>query len=167
MATSYVLKSLACLSNAHVLSFSASSYFAPSTLKAWLPVSSQGGRSPGVPSGCVDPGMDLQTSIAFILQLVFIVRGPTSAVAIYLRGVVSGIRRDISMATMLNCVALVAAVGRSASAMIASTGVVLICPVIALTAYLWHISSIPIVEIEDYRSHTGAVFSTVDLPVVM
>ena len=40
------------------------------------------------------------------------------------------------MAVVLSCVALVATVGRLASAKIASTGVVLICPVIPLPAYL-------------------------------
>ena len=40
------------------------------------------------------------------------------------------------MAMVLNCVALVAAVGRSASGKIALTGVVLICPMIALPTYL-------------------------------
>ena len=40
------------------------------------------------------------------------------------------------MAMVLSCVAQVATVGRSASATIALTGVVLICSVIALPAYL-------------------------------
>ena len=40
------------------------------------------------------------------------------------------------MTMVLSCVALVATVGRSASAKIALTGVVFICPVIALPAYL-------------------------------
>ena len=88
--------------------------------------------SPGVLSGYVDPKMDLQTSVAFFFKLVYFVRWRTSAVEICFLGFVSGIRRDFSMAMVLSCVALVAMVGRSFSAKIASTGVVLICPVIAL-----------------------------------
>ena len=65
--------------------------------------------------------------------------------AICFLGLVSDIQRDFSMAMVLSCVALVATVGRSASAKIALTGVVLICPVIALPAYLRHISSFSIV----------------------
>ena len=56
--------------------------------------------------------------------------------AICFLGFVSGIQRDFSMAMVLSCVALVATVGRSASARIVLTGVVLICPLIALPAYL-------------------------------
>ena len=52
------------------------------------------------------------------------------------------------MATASSCVALVARDWRSASAKDASTGVVLIYPVIALPAYLRHISCFFIVEIE-------------------
>ena len=55
---------------------------------------------------------------------------------IHLLGYVSAVQKDFSMAMMLSCVALVATVGRSASAKLASTGVVLICPVITLPAYL-------------------------------
>ena len=40
------------------------------------------------------------------------------------------------MAMVVSCVFMVATVGRSASAKIASTGVVLICPDIALPTYL-------------------------------
>ena len=56
--------------------------------------------------------------------------------AVCFLGFVSGIQRDFSMAMMLNFVALVAMLGRSASAKIALTGVFLIYPVIALPAYL-------------------------------
>ena len=49
---------------------------------------------------------------------------------------VSGIQRDFSLAMVLSYVSLVATVGRSASARIASTGVVLIYPVIAVPSYL-------------------------------
>ena len=40
------------------------------------------------------------------------------------------------MAMVLSCVTLVAMVGKSASGKMASTGVVLVCPVVALPAYL-------------------------------
>ena len=56
--------------------------------------------------------------------------------AIFLIGFVSGIQRNLSMAMVLSCVDLVATVGKSASANIVLTGVVLICLVIALPAYL-------------------------------
>ena len=56
--------------------------------------------------------------------------------AICLHGFVSGIGRNFSMAMVLSCVALEATVGRLDSAKIALTGVVLICPVIALPANL-------------------------------
>ena len=56
--------------------------------------------------------------------------------AICFLGFASGIQKDFSMATVLSCVALVATVGKSASAKIALTEVVLICPVNALPAYL-------------------------------
>ena len=136
MVGSYELQSLASLCNFHILSFSISRDFTPSTLKTWFAVCSQGGRRPGVLFGCVDLKIDIQNSLAFFLQLVFFVRWQTSAVAICLLGFVSGIRRDFSMAMVLNRVALVATVGRSVSAKIASTGVTLICPVIALPAFL-------------------------------
>ena len=71
------------------------------------------------------------------------------------------------MAMVQSCVALVVTAWRSASAKIASTGVVLICPVIALLVYLWHISSFSNVEIETHGSHAAAANSTVDLPVAM
>ena len=45
-------------------------------------------------------------------------------------------KKNFPMAMVLSCVALVAMVGRSASAKINSAGVVLICPVIALPAFL-------------------------------
>ena len=60
------------------------------------------------------------------------------------------------MAMVLSCVALVATVGRSASVNIASAGVVLICPLIALPAYLRHISSFSIAEGETHGSHAAA-----------
>ena len=47
------------------------------------------------------------------------------------------------MAMVLSCVALVATVWWSASANIASTGVVLISPVIALPTHLCHIPASP------------------------
>ena len=52
--------------------------------------------------------MDIQTSLAFFLQLVFFVRWLTSAVAICFLEFVSGIQRDFSMAMVLSCVAQVA-----------------------------------------------------------
>ena len=136
MVRSYELQSLASLYNAHVLSFSVSPDFASSSSKTWFPVCSQGGRSTGVISGCVSPKIDLQTSLVVFLQLVFFVRWWTSTVAICLLGFVSAIQRDFSMAMVLSCVALVATVGRSTSAKIASAGVVLTYLVIALPAYL-------------------------------
>ena len=136
MVRPYELQSLASHSNAHILSFPASSNFAPSNSKTWFPVCSHGSRRPGVLSGCVDPRIDLQTSLAFFPQLVFLVHWRTSAVAICLTGFVSGIERDFSIAMLLSCVALVAMVGRSASAKIASTGVVLIYQEIAHPVYL-------------------------------
>ena len=60
---------------------------------------------------------------------------------------------------------LVATVGRSASAKLASAGVVLTCPVIALPAYLRHISSFSIVESKIHGSRAAGTYSTVDLPV--
>ena len=72
------------------------------------------------------------------------------------------------MATVLSCVALVATVGRSVSAKIASTGVVLICQVIALPFPFHSISSpFSIAEIKTHDSHAAAVYSTVDLSVAM
>ena len=68
MARSYELQSLESLCNAHVLSFSVSPVFAPPTSKTWFPDCSQAGRSPGVISGCVDPKIDLQTSLALFLS---------------------------------------------------------------------------------------------------
>ena len=55
--------------------------------------------------------------------------------AICFLGLESGIQKDFSMTVALSCLALIAMVGR-ASAKIALTGVVLICPLIALPAYL-------------------------------
>ena len=72
----------------------------------------------------------------YLLQLVFFVPFRASAVAICFLGFVSGIHTDFTMAVVLSCVTMVAAVERSVSKKIASTGVVLICPVIALPAYL-------------------------------
>ena len=60
------------------------------------------------------------------------------------------------MAMLLSCLDLVATAGRSASAKIASTGVVLICSVIALASYIIHIFSFSIVEIETHGSHATA-----------
>ena len=66
-----------------------------------------------------------------------------------------------------NCVALVPIFGRLASAMIASTGVVLTCPVIAHPANHWHVSSFSILEDDTYGSHAAAAYSTADLPAAM
>ena len=60
----------------------------------------------------------------------------TYAVAICLLGFVSGIQRDFFMAMVLSCLALVATIGWSGSAKIALTEFVLICPLIALPAYI-------------------------------
>ena len=70
------------------------------------------------------------------------------------------------MAMVLSCMALEASVWRSASAKVALTGVY-ICPVIALQAYLRHISSFSIDEIEAHGGHTTATYSTVSLSVTM
>ena len=59
---------------------------APSTSKMLFPVCSQGGRNPGVTSGCVGPKMDLHTSLAVLFQLVFFVRWRTFVAAICLLG---------------------------------------------------------------------------------
>ena len=104
---SYELQCLASFCN----TFSTSPEFTSSTSKTWLPACSQGGRSPGVHSGCVDPKIDLQTSLDFFLKLVVFVRWRTSAVAICLLGFLSGIQRDFSLAMMLSCVALIATGG--------------------------------------------------------
>ena len=133
---SHELLSLARLCNAHILSFSTSPDITPSTSKTCFPVCSQGGRSLRVHSGCMDPKIDLQTSLAFFLQLVLFVRWQTFAMATCFLGFVSGIQRDFSMAMVLSCVTLIVTDGRPASAKIASTGVILICPVIAIPAYL-------------------------------
>ena len=71
------------------------------------------------------------------------------------------------MAIVLSCVAMVATVGKSASAKIASAGVVLTCPVIVLPPYLWHISRLSIIESETHGSHTAAAYLTFDLHMVM
>ena len=136
MSRSYELKSLDSLCNAHMLYFSASSDFTLSTSKTWFLVFSLSGSSPGVFSGCVNPRIDLETSLAFFFKLVLFVWWRCSADAICFLGFVLGILTDLSLPMELSCVDLVATVGRSVSAIIASTGVVLICPVIALPAYL-------------------------------
>ena len=65
------------------------------------------------------------------------------------------------------CVALVPIFGRLVSARIASTDVVLTCPVIARPANHWHVSSFSIVEDDTHGSHAAVAYSTADLPVVM
>ena len=97
MVRSYEPQSLGILFNAHILSFSASPVFTPSTSKAWFPDCSQVGRSHRVIYGCVDSKIDLRTSLAFFLQLVFFVRWRTSAVAICLHGLLSGIQIDFGL----------------------------------------------------------------------
>ena len=72
--------------------------------------------------------------MAFSVQLVFIVRWRNFVVANRLLWFVSDIRINVSMAMVLSCVALVATIERSASTKIASEGVVLTLPVIALPA---------------------------------
>ena len=96
--------------------------FVPSTSKMLFPVCRQGGRNPGVLSVCVDPKLDLQTLLAFFIQLLFFVHWRTSAEAICLLGFVSGIQRDFSITVVLSCVILVAAIGGSTFAEIALTG---------------------------------------------
>ena len=115
----------------------------------------------------MDPKIDILTSLSAFLQFVFFVRWWTPDVAIFLLGFVSAIRLDFSMAMALSCVALVATVGRSASTKIALTGVVLICPVIALQPYLWLISSFFIVESKTHNGPDAAEYSTVNLPLAM
>ena len=82
------LQSLASLCNALILSFSTSPFFAPTTSpfstpttpETCFPVCGHGGRCHRVLSVCVDPKVDLQTSLAFFLYLVFFVHWRTSAV---------------------------------------------------------------------------------------
>ena len=84
----------------------------------------------------MDPKIDLQTLLAIFHQLVFVVRWRTVVVTIYILELVSGILKDFSMSMVLSCVDLVATVGRLVSDKIILEGVVLTCPVIALTEHL-------------------------------
>ena len=136
MVRSHELQSLANLCNAKILSFSALPDLTPSTSITLFPFCSQGGRSPRVLTGSVDTRIELQTSLTFFLQLVFFVRWRTSAVAICFLGFAYSIKKEFPMAMVLSYVALVTTVESSASANVASTGVVLIFPVIAHPVYL-------------------------------
>ena len=64
------------------------------------------------------------------------------------------------MAIMLSYVALIATVGRSASAKISLKGVILICPVIGIPAS-------PLLKSKTHGRHAAASYSTVAQPVAM
>ena len=102
------------VSSDHAVLITASPDLALSSLKTWCPVCCQGGRSPGVLSGCLEPRVYNQTSLAVFNQFIFFMRWQTFVVGVRLLGFVFGICRDFSMAMVLTCVVLMAMVGRSA-----------------------------------------------------
>ena len=81
------------------------------------------------------------------------------------RGSSGSSRFDFFRAMALSCIALVEILGRSASARIASTCVVLIWYVMARPANFWLVSSFSIGDEETQKSQAAAAYSTEVLSV--
>ena len=79
---------------------------------------------------------DGPSDIAGFLSPTCLLRALADFCCVYMPSRICIIQRDFSMAMMLSCVAIVAPLGRSSSAKIASTGIMLTCLVIALSAYI-------------------------------
>ena len=118
------LQSLVSSCSAHTLTFFALPDYAPSTLKMWFPVCSQGGRRGDVLPAYMDPKIDLQASLAVFLQHVFFMKNVLSDFCCHhlpSRVCISFVSKGHhSMAMALSCVVMVAKLGFSASVKIAS-----------------------------------------------